>query len=56
MPAALGNKGSRETYKDISIHLIPVYDGTIDVEKCRLDLLYGRKTIDPRKAVRFSGT
>lgn len=56
MPQAVGSKGSRETYKGLSIRLIPVYDGTNDVEKWRLDVLYGRKTIDPRKAVRFSGT
>lgn len=55
MPQAVGDKGSRETYKGLSIRLIPVYDGTNDVEKWRLDVLYGRKTIDPRKAVRFSG-
>lgn len=56
MPQAVGNKGSRETYKGLSIRLIPVYDAVNDVEKWRLDVLYGRKTIDPRKAVRFSGT
>ncbi len=56
MPEAVGDKGSRQTYKGLSIRLIPVYDGINDVEKWRLDVLYGRKTIDPRKAVRFSGT
>lgn len=56
MPQAVGDKGSRQTYKGLSIRLIPVYDGTNDVEKWRLDVLYGRKTIDPRKAARFSGS
>lgn len=56
MPEAVGEKGSRQTYKGLSIRLIPVYDGINDVEKWRLDVLYGRRTIDPRKACRFSGT
>lgn len=57
MPQAVPEgKGARETYKGLSMRLVPVYDGTNDVEKWRLDVLYGRKTIDPRKAVRFSGT
>ncbi len=56
MPQAVGDKGARETYKGLSIRLIPVYDGVNDVEKWRLDVLYGRKTIDPRLAVRFSGS
>ncbi len=56
MPQAVGDRGARESYKGISIRLVPVYDGVNDVEKWRLDVLYGRKTIDPRLAVRFSGT
>lgn len=56
MPQAVGDRGARETYKGLSIRLVPVYDGINDVEKWRLDILYGRKTIDPRKAVRFSGS
>jgi hypothetical protein len=56
MPQAVGDRGARESYKGLSIRLVPVYDGVNDVEKWRLDVLYGRKTIDPRLAVRFSGT
>lgn len=46
---------ARRTYKGISVRVIPVYDGTNDVSRWRLDLLYGRKMVDPRLAVRFSG-
>lgn len=53
-PAAYG--GSRQSHKGLSVRVIPVYDGTNDVSKWRLDLLYGRRLIDPRLAVRFSGT
>lgn len=45
----------RETYKGISVRVIPVYDGTNDVSSWRLDVLYGVKTIDPRLAHRLSG-
>lgn len=47
---------SRETYKNITARVIPVYDGTNDKSAWRLDILYGVKTIDPRLAVRLSGT
>ena len=40
----------------ISVTLTPVPDGTNYVQKYRLDALYGVKTIDPRQAVRLSGT
>jgi len=56
MPQAVGDRGSRQTYKGLSIRLIPVYDGINNVEKWRLDVLYGRKCIDPRLAIRYSGT
>ena len=56
MPQAVGDKGARESYKGLSIRLIPGYDFTNNVEKWRLDFMYGRKLIDPRLAVRFSGT
>jgi hypothetical protein len=36
--------------------LIPTYDGTNDRSNFRLDCLYGVKAIDPRLAVRLSGT
>lgn len=48
--------GSRQTYKDLSIRVIPVYDGVNDVSKWRLDLLYGRALIDPRVITRLSGS
>jgi hypothetical protein len=38
------------------VRVIPVYDGVNDISKWRLDVLYGRKLIDPRLATRFSGT
>lgn len=46
----------RETYKGISVRVIPFYDGTNDISTWRLDMLYGVKCIDPRLAVRLSGT
>jgi P22 coat protein - gene protein 5. len=55
MPAAVFN-GSRQSYKGINIRLIPVYDSTNDAAGWRYDVLYGVKAIDPRLAVRFSGT
>lgn len=55
MPAGAYN-GSRQTYKNMSVRVIPVYDGTNDISKWRLDVLYGRSLIDPRVAVRVSGT
>ena len=45
-----------ESYKNLSVRLIPYYDGTNDVSNYRLDVLYGVKTLDPRKATRLSGT
>lgn len=56
MPQAVGDRGARENYKGLSIRLVPVYDGINNVEKWRLDTLYARKTIDPRLALRFSGS
>lgn len=55
MPQAAYN-GARKSYKGISCRVIPIYDGTNDISKWRLDLLYGRKMIDPRLATRISGT
>ena len=52
-PAAFG--ASRETYKGISVRIIPTYDGVNDISKWRLDVLYGRKMIDPRIITRFNG-
>lgn len=53
MPAAAYG-GHRETYKGLSLRVIPIYDGTNDISKWRLDLLYGRKLIDPRLSTRLS--
>lgn len=47
---------SRQSSKGLSVRVVPTYDGTNDVSAWRLDILYGRKTIDPRLATRLSGT
>lgn len=46
----------RRSYKGVSVRVIPVYDGANDISKWRLDILYGKRAIDPRKIVRFGGT
>lgn len=53
MPQGAVN-GSRQSYKDFSVRVIPIYDGTNDISKWRLDMLYGRKLVDPRLGVRLS--
>jgi len=47
---------ARKTYKGLSCRVVPYYDGTNDISNWRLDILYGVKAIDPRLAVRISGT
>ncbi|MCP4410180.1 MAG: hypothetical protein GY807_21045 [Gammaproteobacteria bacterium] len=47
---------SRQSMNGISVRVIPVYDGINDNSAWRLDVLYGRKCIDPRLASRLSGT
>jgi P22 coat protein - gene protein 5 len=47
---------SRKSYKGLNVRVIPVYDGVSDESAWRLDVLYGTKTIDPRQAVRLSGS
>lgn len=47
---------SRQSYNGTNVRVIPVYDGTNDISKWRLDVLYGVKCIDERQAVRVSGT
>lgn len=47
---------SRQSYKGINVRVVPFYDGTNDISKWRLDVLYGVKAIDPRLACRLSGT
>ena len=46
----------RQTYKGLSVRVIPVYDGINDESLWRLDILYGVKAVDPRLAVRISGS
>lgn len=46
----------RQSYKGTSVRVIPVYDGTNDISKWRLDILFGGKAIDPRLAVRVNGS
>ena len=46
----------RETYKGISVRLIPYYDGTNDVDNWRLDVLYTVAAIYPDLACRLSGS
>jgi hypothetical protein len=46
----------RQTYKGTSVRVIPVYDGISDESMWRLDVLYGVKAVDPRLAVRLSGS
>lgn len=47
---------SRKSEEGFSVRVIPGYDIVNDVSKWRLDLLYGRKLIDPRLITRLSGT
>tara|TARA_Y100000310_G_scaffold241569_1_gene245587 strand:- start:2097 stop:3266 length:1170 start_codon:yes stop_codon:yes gene_type:complete len=47
---------SRQSYKGTHVRVIPVYDGTNDVSKWRLDVLYGVQTVDERLGHRLSGT
>jgi len=47
---------SRQSYKGTHVRVIPVYDGTNDISKWRLDILYGVQTVDERLAHRLSGT
>jgi hypothetical protein len=39
---------ARESYKGLSVRVIPYYTGSTDTSNWRLDVLYGVKTIDPR--------
>jgi hypothetical protein len=47
---------ARKSHKGISVRVIPYYDGTNDQSSWRLDVLYGVKALDPKLAVRLSGT
>ena len=46
---------ARETYKGLSVRVVPYYDGTNDLGNWRLDILYGVKAIYPDLATRISG-
>jgi len=43
------------SHRGITVRVVPYYDGTNDVNKWRLDVLYGFSAIDPRLAVRVNG-
>jgi len=47
---------SRKSMNGLNVRVVPFYDGTNDVSKWRLDILYGVKAINPAYAVRLSGT
>lgn len=47
---------STASHKGTSIRVVPGYDQVNNIEKWRLDVLYGVKCIDPRQAVRLSGS
>lgn len=46
---------SRQSYKGMSVRVIPYYNGAGDESIWRLDILYGVKLIDPRQMARISG-
>jgi hypothetical protein len=47
--------GARETYNGLSIRIIKDYNVDTDEEICRLDVLYGVKTLYPELACRIWG-
>lgn len=53
VPPALAG---RETYKGLSVRLLPYWDGTNDLSNWRLDVLYTAQAIYPDLATRLSGT
>lgn len=53
-PGSIGH--ARETFKNLSIKIGPVYNGTDNSSSWRMDMLYGRALIDPRLSTRLSGT
>lgn len=55
MPQAAPPGATRKTFGGLSIRLIPNYDATNDVEKWRLDVIYGVDVIYPDLATRVSG-
>jgi len=55
MPEAVKG-GARHSANGLSVRVIPAYDAINDISKWRMDILYGRKLIDPRLLTRLSGT
>jgi hypothetical protein len=56
IPAAIPpGLAGRESYKGISVRLLPYYDGANDVDNWRLDVLYTVQAIYPDLACRLSG-
>ncbi len=56
IPAAIPpGLAGRESYKGISVRLLPYYDGASDVDNWRLDVLYTVQAIYPDLACRLSG-
>ena len=49
-------KVARMSHKGINVRILSFYDGINDNNIWRFDVLFGVKTIDPRQAVRLSGT
>jgi hypothetical protein len=47
---------ARESYKGLSVRVVPYYDGTNDLGNWRLDILYGVAAVYPDLATRLSGT
>jgi coat protein Gp5 len=47
---------ARESYKGLSVRVVPYYDGVNDLGNWRLDILYGVAAIYPDLATRLSGT
>lgn len=47
---------ARQSYKGFSARVIPGYDFVNDISRWRLDVLYGKKVVDPRLGLRLSGT
>jgi hypothetical protein len=56
LKAPASAKSARQSYKGLSVRYVTDYDITNDREIYRFDVLYGVKAIDPRLAVRISGT
>jgi hypothetical protein len=55
LPKPMGVWGSTATDEGYSIRIVKDYDIDLDDEVCRLDVLYGTKTLYPELAVRIRG-